>query len=492
MNSTFLLWLALLGVAALAVVLYTPRRFSGPLTTHERRTAGRGRRRFSLLLTFATPLTTVAGLALLVPPPVALEVRSPGAESEKPEESAARPVLASLSWRVSTREWTESVLCHAAADPNHDLRAAILAAAHAGFRVGCNVAEALADFDAREYRSVELTLVDVAARAFYLTDVELFTGPRLRDPDPWDIMVASLRQRGIEPHRYADGMSAESSQILRLTRARVINPEIGALDTLALVRGPACEFQGRLRGDGERTLSACTLTARDGCNDPGMDPRVMWMRARCAPFTVSTPLVLSADLGEARVVPDSSIPVKADGLADALKIAGHTAAFADEIRMHDLQTFVADDKGNISVTLGETIEVRGGTPIKGHCPPLLTQGSFSWSGMPQPNITVKDEIITIGVTGTILDTLSPEYDPTAFFATLYTITWAVNSLEAGKCLKLAEPRPSASPFPAHPLLTAQQIDVAVAGIRRGAETMGLVLLALGLLSLALGLRRSVI
>ena len=50
---------------------------------------------------------------------------------------------------------------------------------------------------------------------------------------------------------------------------------------------------------------------------------------------------------------------------------------------------------------------------------------------------------------------------------------------------------STSRRPAYPLLTAEQLAVAAASLRRPRESLGLVLLALAVLTLALGLRRSV-
>jgi len=112
--------------------------------------------------------------------------------------------------------------------------------------------------------------------------------------------------------------------------------------------------------------------------------------------------------------------------------------------------------------------------------------------MSRPGIDVKGNTITIDIDPAALDPLLPEYDPTAFYATLYTITWAANSLHEGRCLELAESHPSSMYLPAHPVLTAEQLDEAAAGLRRGRETLGLVLIALAVLSLALGLRRSVL
>jgi hypothetical protein len=503
MNTTLLLWLTLFVISGLAIVLYTPRKFSGPLTAHERRTAGRRLRRLSLLMTLATPLATVAGLALLVPPPVALEVRSPSAPRHTGAGADAdRPFLASLSFHVSTREWTESVLCHALelapGDEARALPAAIVAAARDGFHVParCTPDRLTAVFDDRDYRNVELTLVELAARAFHLTDVELHTGPRLRDPDPWDIMESALNQRGVVPRRFNAGSSTDPNQILRLSRARIVDAAAGSLDTLALVRGSPCgEFRGRLFTDGDRTIGACSLSPRQGCEYvEALDQRVLWMRARCDPFAadVDQGLLLSVDFGEVQVVPDTPISVSGNNLDRALELARATDAFAGEIRMHGLRTIVADGQPGIRVDLGDRIVLRGGQPIPGLCTPSLGQGPFSWSGMKQPGIDVAGDTITIAVNSGTLDPRAPGYDPTAFYATLYTITWAANSLQAGSCLKLAEPRLPAAPLPAHPLLTAQQLDTAVAGLRRGQETMGLVLLALSLLSLALGLRRSVL
>lgn len=503
MNTTLLLWLTLFVISGLAIVLYTPRKFSGPLTAHERRTAGRSLRRLSLLMTFATPLATVAGLALLVPLPVALVVRSLNAPNRPGAVTGFdRPFLARHSFRRSTREWTESVLCHALdLAPGDEARAlprAIVVAAGAGFRVPthCPTDRLTAFFDTRDYLSVELTLVELAARAFHLTDVELHTGPRLRDPDPWDIMESALNQRGVVPRRFNAGSSTEPNQILRLSRARIVDATAGSLDTLALVRGSPCgEFQGRLISDGVRTIGTCSLSPRQGCEHvEALDQRVLWMRARCDPFDADADqgLLLSVDFGEVQVAPDTPISVSGNNLDRALELARATDAFASEIRMHGLRTIVADGQPGIRVDLGDRIVLRGGQPIPGLCTPSLGQGPFSWSGMKQPGIDVAGDTITIAVNSGALDPQALEYDPTAFYATLYTITWAANSLQAGICIKLAEPRLPAAPLPAHPLLTAQQFDTAVAGLRRGQETMGLVLLALGLLSLALGLRRSVL
>src|SRR5690606_2193400 len=132
-------------------------------------------------------------------------------------------------------------------------------------------------------------------------------------------------------------------------------------------------------------------------------------------------------------------------------------------------------------------------PLQGaEARPELNDGPFSWSGFSRrPKIGCAGDSVTIAHADAMLDLSSDDYDPTAYYAVMSTITWAVNVLASGTCADVRQPRANVPRGRARPLLDATQIDEAVAGMRRGQEATGLVLLGLAVFSLALGLRRSV-
>lgn len=516
MNTSILLWLALLGITSLAIVLYLPRRFSGPLTEHERRTAHRGLHRRSFLLVLVTPVTTITGLLLLVPPLVALDVHSHVSRA-RPVDTAApeaselgeRSLLWPLAREESTHEWTTAVLCRV--DPANGgdtsaLAAAIVEAARDGFthdHEACGPAILRERFTTRDFRNVELSLVALADRAYVLTDVVIHAGPRLEDPDPWDVMASTLEQHAglldIQPEVDVLGHAAQEQpdRILRLSRARRSDPQ--TLEVLALVRGAPCSsgtctadlFDAENRREGQ-----CTLTPRqDTPQGSEPQPRVVSMTVQCGrPLEQLDGRLLVADDGHTSIV-TADLPIHGENwLFDAIATAASTSrAFTEEMREHNLRPLRFHAGADIHVSAsGEGITIGGGSPIPTPCRPSLDRGPFSWSGMDRPEPAFDGNSIQIPIALTTLDPVSPEYDPTAFYASLYTITWAANSLHEGRCLELAEPRSTSSHLPAHPVLTAEQLEEAAAGLRRGRETLGLILIALAVLSLALGLRRSVL
>jgi hypothetical protein len=143
-----------------------------------------------------------------------------------------------------------------------------------------------------------------------------------------------------------------------------------------------------------------------------------------------------------------------------------------------------------TITLGDEIVIQGERNLA-DCQVPLDHGPFSWQGMARPTITPGGDRITIAAPAELLDPSAPGFDPTGFFALMSTITWAANALETGICSEHEEAPTSTSRRPAHPLLTMEEIELAVAALRRDRESLGLVLLALAVFSLALGLRRSV-
>lgn len=506
MNTSLLLWLALLGILGLALVLYWPRRFSGPLTEHERRTAHRGLLRRSFALTLITPVTTIAGLLLLVPPLVALDVHGHRSLAKHHDDTRfERSSLWPLAREESTHDWTVAVLCRAfdAAGDEAKLAKAIVEAANDGFHGSCDLGTLAGQFSARDYRNVELSLVALADRAYILTDVVIHAGSRTSDPDPWDVMAGVLETStgllDLPPKVHVTGHEPEkgADYILRLARARVRGAPDGPLEVLALVLGDACKtFTGTLLDPRGNRLTGCQLTPAGQCRqDSAVAQRVVAMNVQCEERPLDLDgLLLVADDGETSIV-THDLPISGDWLRDPIDAAANTSsAFVEEMRQHDLRPLrVVPQPADIEVRKGESIVVRSEThTIPAPCHPPLDRGPFSWSGLGPPPIEVAGSSVTIHITPSVLDLGAPEYDPTVFYATLYSITWAANSLHTGRCLELVEPRASTSHMPAHPVLTAQQLDEAAAGLRRGRETIGLVLISLAVLALALGLRRSVV
>lgn len=511
MNTSLLLWLALLGITGLALVLYMPRRFSGPMTEHERRMAHRGRHRRSFLLVLVTPVATIVGLLLLVPPLIALDVHSHvwWERTLNDSKSRERSLLWPLAFDESTYDWTAAVLCRvnpADAGDEAALADAIVVAAGDGFNLDeecrIRIAELQEHFDARDFRNVELSLVALAERAYVLTDVVIHAGPRLQDPDPWDVMAGTLEQSAgvfdLQPMVHVLGHDAPErpDRILRLSRARP-RPDQRTLEVLALVRGTPCRSGPctaiLVHPNGDR-VGECSLTPiHDALQHQEIRQRMVTMLVGCdRPLGDLDGHMLVADEGETSIV-TAALPISGDARLRSAIAAAHTSnVFAEEMRGHNLRPLRIEDRTALQVHFGGRITVAGGTPLSPSCAPALNRGPFSWSGMTRPKITVNGDAIDIKIDPDVLDPTTPAYDPSTFYATLYTITWAANSLHEGRCLERAEPRPSPSHLPAHPVLTAEQLDEAAAGLRRGRETIGLVLIAIAVLSLALGLRRSVL
>lgn len=513
-----LLWVALVGIALLAAVLYFPRGFSGPLTEHERRAAHASLRWRSLAMALATPIATLVGLALLLPPPVALVVPSQVMRGEPPELETEGSVLAHISLHRSTATWTCDVIRRALAlhrtPGEEELRAAILDAARHGFSGTCDMGAEGDRIDAWQVLSVELSLVELAARAFMLTAVAIDAGPPLADPDPWELMRSTLEARGITTYLRRPEASSQAAAILRLGQAKRMG-QSGKFEVLAVVQGPICgsPLGGRLVGtsQGRGSVSVeCTLEATaESCSSLDVSTqRVMTMDVSCDPIDVAVPTwVLSAGYGETLVLSESAGAISATGdetFVRALAITAANGAFADEVQRRGLSTLRADpptgpDGLQVDIRSNDqTIVVRGASAdfaqnnldVSAHL--ILNVGPFSWHGFPhQPLVQCEGSAVTIHLPGDILDPeASATYDPSAFMATMYTITWAANALRAGTCEELREPRPFIETR-VRPLLSASEIDSAVLAINRDREVLGLLLLALAMLLLALGLRRSV-
>lgn len=508
MNTTLFLWLALLGITGLAIFLYLPRRFSGPLTEHERRTAHRGRACRSFALVLATPLATIVGLLLLVPPLVALDVRSHAARTSSPppdEPIADRSPLVHVSWHASIHDWTTAVLCGVGPGASGDdvvLAQAVVDAVHTGFHIPdrCVAADLAERFTARDFQNVELTLVELAARAYYLTDVEIHAGQRLQDPDPWDVMVGLLTARGLKPRLSSGGTVPTPHRILRLTRARVHDDH---LEVLALVRGDPClPYPAALVTTTDRLPITCTLKAQQCPEGSHKGQRAVTMRVTCPdlspPLDRTNGARLTADDGDTAIVADKLPVIAPPELSRALAAAERTTgSFAEEMLRHGLSPLVPADSAPVEVALSdETIVVTHRSPAVptfDDCQPLLEYGPFSWSGVGKHGPFVHSlSRLEIPIHPDLLRMNSSEYEPTALLATLYTITWAANVLQTGLCHERVELRDPPAPIPAHPLLTSTQMDEAIAGLRRSQEAFGLVSIALAILALALGLRRSVL
>jgi hypothetical protein len=313
-SGATLIWIAFVGLLILAIILYLPQKFSGPLTELERQAAHGGLRGRVFALVLAAPLATVSGFVLLLPPMVKLHVPSHARRAHPIEGSY--PHLSSwsyLAFNESTSEWTLAVRCRVKAGGRGEtaLIEAILAAARSGFDVpkGCIPAS----LDTWELASVELSLVEIAARAYMLTEAIISAGPRLHDPDPWDVMAQTLEIRRV-PTALTDRKEREQSDprsVLRLTRARVGHGATRGLEVLALIRGDACTqpFSGKLIApDGLVLDDSCRLLPSGACERTSDTERMLRMTVTCAKFPdaqtfMSHPggILLSADYGETPV-----------------------------------------------------------------------------------------------------------------------------------------------------------------------------------------------
>jgi hypothetical protein len=513
-TATMLLWLALAGIVAAAVVLHWPRRFSGPLTEHERGLVRRVLRGRSLALTLATPALTVVGFVLLLPALVHLEVGSGGGEGSPSRCDAAGSRLSSVAWTQSTRPWVEAVECNAPSDASPEaLAATIVETAVGGFRRShrCNSRP----LPAIDRASVELSLVELATRVYTLTEVDIETGPRHDDPDPWDVMKRTLDARGITTCRDARAAHTDGGELLRLSPAFVTNESSDhLLDVSALVRGRVCDskFPGaRLLTASGQVVARCELVVEPHeCAADG--ERVVGMRVKCRELSAKTlresgrksGLRLNVGYDEVRVHLD--LPVKLDfadpRIEQLFDSAVSHAPFRDALTQHGLRSPTrcrgCDDSSVRVETKGKDVVIeKAGTTqpdtsaVRDIVPLQPSRGPFSWQGVTigeHVRIRCSDERVVVEGAAEFLGDPGAVRDPTVIYPLMSTIVWAANVLTNSAC----EVRPeTSSTVGSRPLLTAEQLDVAVTGMRRGREALGLVCLGLALIALALGLRRSV-
>lgn len=509
--SDTLTWLAFIGLAGLALILYLPQRFSGPLTEHERRAVRGGLRHRAVAVVIAAPVATLAGFFLILPPMVELHVPSHATQTNTVGMSQIEASAWSwLSSRVSTWEWTRSVRCHLKDGVRGEeaIVDALLAAAADGFvdRKDCRLAEV----NAWELASIELSLVELAARAYVLSDVLISAGPRLHDPDPWDVMAQSLQARGVQVHFTERGELADPDPdvILRLTRAR-LRDEGAPVEALALIQGDSCKvFSANLIAPDGVILDRCNLSAFECDGSDRHRQRMLRIQLKeCNVFTTRQAflahrggILLSAGYGETPVrMSDRLVPlgVMVEGpqravLAEALsQIEGGTGAFADELKQRALRGLHVETTADIRIDLGLIVELRGPSPLPEHCDAPVGHGPFFGSGPERPVIKPQRDRVTISAPALRLDRSAPDYDPTAMYALLSAITWAANALDSGICGEREEPPATSTRRPAYPLLNTSQLDEAVGALRRERHSLGLALLAVAVLSLALSLRRSV-
>lgn len=513
-TTTWLIWYAVLGIAVFAVILYWPRDFSGPLTEQERRLA-RGRLRGpSIALTLATPILTVIGFFLLLPPVVHLKVPSQvmGGDRSVSCQTEA-PWLSTIAVSRSTAPWIDAVRCHAGTAPSKDdLVQAIMKAAADGFVASAECgANELTPVDVV---SIELSLVEIAVRAYFLTEVELDPGPRFTDPDPWDTLMRTLRARKIGPscRTSADAAGVEG-KILRLGPATVAKTGGPLLEVPALVRGDVCSGRpGRLLSPAHEVVKDCWLRAAvTDCG--GQEQRVVTMTVACdgaSPADLQREsanggLLLSADHGEARVHMNLPVAVRFEGTLQSLWSEFHAApeyaAFRMDLRRRGLQVpepCTTCNETNLTVReSGADIVIEKANSSSGdsappriEMPAELHQGPFSWSGMANvPVIECSAVQVTVRESARLVQQPAGQRDPSAMYALMNTIVWAANVLTNSSCAEIRQP--AAVVVGARPLLTGAQLDEAVAAMRRDRETLGLVLLGFAVMALAFGLRRSV-
>ncbi|MBK7825024.1 hypothetical protein [Nannocystis sp.] len=489
-TAATLTWLAFVGIVVAAVILHWPRQFSGPLTEYER---GLTRRRFawrSFALVLVTPLSAIFGFALLLPPLVYLEVSGgPGVESCELPSS----VLSALSTTESTAPWVDAVRCRTRPGDRNDVFAqAIVEAAADGFRVSCRPRAPLP-----EDLSIELSLVELAARAYFLTGVSLDPGPRTTDPDPWDIMERTLRARRIETcSRRASG-TAEEGTILRLGPTSVTATN-EAVEVAAVVRGTVCNPPAAELLSAKRDiLRTCEVQAPKDCAGKGQ--RVVSMHVSCGDWTAASLLRVGAV--ESRVSFDRTVKLRFAGpeVEGIFTSARSSPSFVHDLRRRGLEfPQTCDDCTEASIVEIEGDDVivyrpgatRSDAPESIITPPELGHGPFSWSGVANsPRIRCSDDRVTIEGVESLVGA-SPELrDPTATYALMGTIVWAAKAMATSSCTGIR--RSVEVDGGAHPLLTAAELEDAVAAMRRGRETLGLLCLGLSLVALALSWRRSV-
>lgn len=481
-----LTWLAFVGIVIAAIVLYWPRRFSGPLTEHERSLVrGRlGRRSFVVAL--VTPLSAVIGLWLLLPPLVQLEVPGGGGRCE-PQGG----VLTALSTRASTAAWVDAVRCQV--DYREKPAEAILAAAADGFRVSCTPPER-----SPEDLSIELSIVEVAARAFTLTSVTLDPGPRRADPDPWDIMERTLRSRGVATCSTRTPGISRDGEVLRLGPTIVTKAD-DTVELGAVVQGKVCGLSKAELVLAEPTARrSCKVEATNDCEGEGQ--RVLKLRVQCDDWTGGT--VLRVGALESRVHFDRNVQLRFEDsqVASVFVSALRSTGFVDDLRRRGLGVPEVCERCSPAAAVevsGADIVVRGvregpggGGPAErlASLPSELRHGPFSWSGItPSPHLRcARDEVIVEGAASLVQ---RERRDPTATYALMATIVWAAKAVTNSSCADIR--RAVEVDLGAHPLLSAEEVEEAVAAMRRGRETLGLLCLGLSLVGLAMGLRRSV-
>ena len=487
-----LTWLAFAGIVLFALILYWPRQFSGPLTRHERGLARRrlGWRSFALVL--VTPMLAILGFALLLPPLVHLTVsRGSGVKGCE----LAPSLLSALSTTESTARWVDAVRCRTRpGDSPGVLTQAIVEAAADGFRAppGCHPRAPLP-----EDLSIELSLVELAARAYFLTGVSLDPGPRTTDPDPWDTMERTLRARKISTcSRRAPG-AAEEGKVLRLGPATVTSTDATA-KLAAVVQGSVCDpLKAELLSAKRDILATCGVQVPADCAGKGQ--RVVSMHLTCTDWTAGR--ILRVGGAESRVSIERTVKLwfRDPGVAAIFSWARGATSFVEDLRRRGLDlppvcdrcseaSIIAIEGSDITISKpGITKSDAGGSYI---APAELEHGPFSWSGVAnRPKIRCSDARVTIEGAGSLVPPQSEKGDPTATYALLSTIVWAAKAMATGSCEEIQ--RSVEVDATARPLLNAATLEDAVAAMRRGRDTLGLLCLGLSLISLALGLRRSV-
>lgn len=491
-TTAMLLWIACLGLMVLAAVLYFPQRFSGPLTRSERRSVRGLLRLRALVVVFVAPLATVAGFFVLLPPIVTLRVPPPVVRTHE-GAGVHSFLLDPVAREQSTESWLMAVRCRVTEDviSERTLATAIVTAAEAGFALpeGC-VSPPLLGPWART--SVELSLVELATRAYLLAGVELSPGPRRQDPDPWDILADNLSARGIAVHVDGRDGASTSAGILRLTRARLAGTE--TIQVHALVDGCEASYEGRLlHPDGRVAVQSCRFAPVE-C-DPSRGQQLVQMSVTCTEFHPREHrggLLLAAGQGETPLRVETREPIRVRVEDERVRAAledDQSPAFVEAMASRALRRVEAvEERWTTSILRG--VRVQGPVAVEPGCSPPHDQGPFSWSGMDRPNINHEADEITIGLRPEVFDRSDGAYDPTEAMAALASLTWAANAVETGICGDHEE-LPADSPRIARPLLTLAEMDAVVTALRRDRDGVGLTLLAFAVLSLALGLRRSV-
>jgi hypothetical protein len=344
------------------------------------------------------------------------------------------------------------------------LAAAIVAAARAGFRVPEHCRWRAEHFNVAEIVSVELSLVELAARAYLLTGVQIDPGPRLEDPDPWELLKRTLEDRDvpacITPRA---ALTDDSVEVLRLGRARV-HPEQSGLRGRTRVMFAAGSTRRSSPPRVRRSMRASCGSPRPlrPATPPGRGQRAIEMEFTCPAydrerFMREPGLSLHAGFGDTPVYAMRPVHVTVTGeharesFTTALAATSDPAsAFPAELQRHGLvaiEPIVDGSPGAIVVELhDQQIIIRSPnaertreTVITDH--PALSRGPFSWSGFPeQPRITCQGNQVTIDASPAAL---SPDdshrYEPTAMFALMHTITWAANVLQSGSCQEARQP-----------------------------------------------------